>query len=506
MTTPGLVTAYSNTASFLDVLGASHSAYTPETGTGYDSSFGGTSAATPYVAGAVALIQAAALAETGSYLPPETIRTILVNTGTPITDTKGGGLTPGITKPLVDVEAAYLSFASGNPIQDIDVPESSLSYFLPVAGTEVAGFNIANQADVGGLDLNFDIVTNGVGADVEDTIGGPNFVVSGSNVSFGNIFQVTQDTTLKEIQSGLSFTGSAELTFEVFEMPGLAPSDLKARIFSTSGIFNGVGGALYTSGPISVDLQAGYYYAIATAWGTPTINHFLDLNPQPAVSFGNKVLAFLFNAPLPGLFTGDLGSTTYNLYQELTVEGESWLSVDVPTGMVAPQGVQPIIVTADMTGFAPGTYEGDVSVLSNDPDEGLVVLPVGVLVGAQGQVYVDFEHIGVEVGSMLSPYNTLAEGLTAVQSGGTVSILGAGTSDEVLDVSQDVTIESVDGEATIGDSPPIAVSTPEGEGLASPATLSTAASGPNAIPLDVPSSPPAIPSEQVSVMNAVPAE
>jgi subtilisin family serine protease len=446
----GVVTAYSNTADFLDVFGASHNAYTPQTGGGYDTNFGGTSAAAPYVAGAVALIQAAALAETGSYLPPETIRSLLTSTGVSTTDTKGGGLSPGITKPLVDVEEAYLSFATGSPIQEIEVSDNSVSFFLPSAGTANAPLTLSNAADAGGLSLEFEIETSVEGEEVEQ-IGSAPFFLTASNVSFGNIFQVTSDTTLQQIQAALSFTGTTNLTFEVFQMPGLAPLDVKTRIFSATGAITGVGLALYGSGPISVPLEAGNYYAIATSWGAISVRHYLDTNAQPAVSFGTKVLAFLFNTPLPAAFTGDLGTTTYNMYQVLTVGAPSWLDVDVASGTIAPQTAQPITVTANASGFAPGVYEGQINILSNDPDEGSLVLPVGMLIGAQNQIYVNFGFAGAEVGTMSNPYNTLAEGLGAALGGGNISILGGGFSPETLDIAQDVTIEAVGDEATVGE-------------------------------------------------------
>ena len=64
-----MVTCYSNTASFLELLAPSHDTYTTDmTGFGgydpgdYYDEFGGTSASVPYVAGAVACLQSAAKA------------------------------------------------------------------------------------------------------------------------------------------------------------------------------------------------------------------------------------------------------------------------------------------------------------------------------------------------------------------------------------------------------------------------------------------------------------
>lgn len=98
------VTVYSNTASFLTLLAPSHMVSTLTNGGGFVTDFGGTSAASPYAAGAVACLQSGAKSYLGHYLTPAQIRTALVNTGTPILDTK----TP-ITKPRIDLVAAAVS-------------------------------------------------------------------------------------------------------------------------------------------------------------------------------------------------------------------------------------------------------------------------------------------------------------------------------------------------------------------------------------------------------------
>ena len=99
------VTSYSNTASFLGVLAPADLAYTTDIvgsagySTGdYYSSFGGTSAASPYTAGTVACLQSAAKAIKGSYLTQGQVKTILTLTGDKITDSK-----VSITKPRINL-------------------------------------------------------------------------------------------------------------------------------------------------------------------------------------------------------------------------------------------------------------------------------------------------------------------------------------------------------------------------------------------------------------------
>ena len=105
------VTSYANTASFLTLLAPGNKCYTLDivgaagesTGDYYDS-FGGTSAACPYAAGAVACLQSAAKARTGSFLTPQEVKNRLVTYGDNITDTKAP-----ITKPRVNLERAIQS-------------------------------------------------------------------------------------------------------------------------------------------------------------------------------------------------------------------------------------------------------------------------------------------------------------------------------------------------------------------------------------------------------------
>jgi PKD repeat protein/subtilisin family serine protease len=109
------VTSYANVASFLTVLAPGNQCYTLDISgsSGYSSgdyydSFGGTSAACPYAAGAVACLQSAAKAITGNFLTPQEVRNRLINYGDNVTDTK-----VAITKPRVNLERAIQSISTG---------------------------------------------------------------------------------------------------------------------------------------------------------------------------------------------------------------------------------------------------------------------------------------------------------------------------------------------------------------------------------------------------------
>ena len=107
-TAPDKVTSYANVASFLTLFAPANQCYTLDivgssgySGDDYFSGFGGTSAACPYAAGAVAALQSAAKALRGNFLSPDLVKSLLIEHGDNVTDTK-----VAITKPRVNLERA----------------------------------------------------------------------------------------------------------------------------------------------------------------------------------------------------------------------------------------------------------------------------------------------------------------------------------------------------------------------------------------------------------------
>ncbi len=112
-TAADLVTSYSNTASFLTLCAPSNRASTTDisgaggyASGGYYTSFGGTSAACPYAAGAAACLQSAAAALTGDFLSTAEVRLLLTANGDPVEDDK-----IAITTPRVNLLAAVEAIA-----------------------------------------------------------------------------------------------------------------------------------------------------------------------------------------------------------------------------------------------------------------------------------------------------------------------------------------------------------------------------------------------------------
>ena len=115
----------------------------------------------------------------------------------------------------------------------------------------------------------------------------------------------------------------------------------------------------------------------------------------------------------------------------------NWSSTGVMTGSTP--------VTTDFTvpgTVPPGTYSLVVVANGNPSD------PVSFTYN--GPVWVDFNYtVGTENGSYAFPYDTLAKGVTAVSSRGTIAIK-PGLSHETLTISTPTTITAVGGIATIG--------------------------------------------------------
>lgn len=130
-----LVPYYSNTASLLDILAPADLAHTldvvgPEgySADDYCSDFGGTSAACPYAAGAVACLQSASQAIRGSYLTPSQVRDILTSTGDDVTDPKAD-----LAKPRINLGRAVGSLGNASTAKDTFVLT-----FEGIAGEEIA--------------------------------------------------------------------------------------------------------------------------------------------------------------------------------------------------------------------------------------------------------------------------------------------------------------------------------------------------------------------------------
>ena len=115
VTTADMVTSYSNSSPSLTLFAPSNMAYTADisgpggyTAGDYISSFGGTSAASPYAAGAAAALQQAMKTKTGNYLTPAQVQSFLTTSGNLVTDGKSA-----IAKPRINLGNAIHNLPTG---------------------------------------------------------------------------------------------------------------------------------------------------------------------------------------------------------------------------------------------------------------------------------------------------------------------------------------------------------------------------------------------------------
>ncbi|MEN8226152.1 MAG: C1 family peptidase, partial [Bacteroidota bacterium] len=93
----------------------------------------------------------------------------------------------------------------------------------------------------------------------------------------------------------------------------------------------------------------------------------------------NRPIVSLNVFPIDGFWEGDLIQMIYNTINWFG-GGSGWLSCSPITGSIAAGSSSVIDANFDATGLADGIYEAYINVVSNDPDESLVPVPVTLTV------------------------------------------------------------------------------------------------------------------------------
>ncbi len=217
-------------------------------------------------------------------------------------------------------------------------------------------------------------MTEGGAPALNDYTGNTTQASFGDNRYRGDVYSVTERTVLTGFESYLNFTGTRQLEFVVLEGPSdFGPFTVVRRQSRTQ---TGTGEGFYSSGPMSVLLEPGKYYAIAVGWTGGNITYFFESTPNPVpVSFGQEVYGFAHDTYPMGTTVGALGLLVGSIYQRLTTE-DTWLLVNPSVGSVPPGDSVTVTVTADPTGLPTGTYAGQLEIATNDPNASTTVIPV----------------------------------------------------------------------------------------------------------------------------------
>jgi len=136
-------------------------------------------------------------------------------------------------------------------------------------GTHVAGIVAANR---------------GTTSDITDTVGSWTYTFLGEDRGRGNNWYANESVTINEIEMYLGISSSTTLYWFVYENPTANGNFMK--IFETSTT-SGTGQKFYSSGDISIELEAGKYYLMGAWWGSTSViygrgNEIVPFN----VSFG----------------------------------------------------------------------------------------------------------------------------------------------------------------------------------------------------------------------------
>lgn len=187
---------------------------------------------------------------------------------------------------------------------------------------------------------------------------------------------------------------------------------------------------LYVYQPDGSPLAAGKPAVDKVSWNTDGSVHItgtLFNGVSEGASYGDDA-QMDSNYPL-ARFT----DTSGNVYYGRTY---NWSSTSVQTG----GAIESTEVTVPPTVFTfPGAYSLQIVVngIASDP------------VSFYGPVWVDFSYSGIQLGWFPFPYNTLAQGVSAVATGGTI-VIKSSDSTETMTISKPMTITAVYGPATVG--------------------------------------------------------
>lgn len=120
-----------------------------------------------------------------------------------------------------------------------------------------------------------------------DIVGGTSNVSLGRfALAKGNSYEVTTSTTLNEAEFWIGFSNTQTLTYYVYDSP--VEMGLYTQIYVNSAQVAGTGAGWYSTGPISVPLNAGMYYIIAVSWDG-AMDYWYGVGDTQATSFGAYV-------------------------------------------------------------------------------------------------------------------------------------------------------------------------------------------------------------------------
>jgi hypothetical protein len=229
---------------------------------------------------------------------------------------------------------------------------------------------------------------------------------------------------------------------------------------STSGSTRGHPAAANAFGVAAIDIHNAYP------------NAFTGGSTNPFESFSSDGLRHMFfNSDGSAITPGNFSSTGGVIRQKPDIAAADGVATDVPgfqpffgTSAAAPHAAA---IAALLWSYAPGLSAAQIRTVltgtalditpagvDRDTGYGIVMAYQALNVVAQsppGNVWVDFNYAGPpNSGIFPAPFNTLAQGVSAVSSSGTIWIRTAGVSAEAMTITKPLAIHAYNGAATIG--------------------------------------------------------
>ena len=208
-------------------------------------------------------------------------------------------------------------------------------------------------------------------------------VLSGTSVTYCYNVANTGDITLTQHSLVDSEIGPLLTDFPFSLVPG-ASVFLTATALITNSVINTAVWTAFNPGPVDVAMAEDSAEVTVTVLAEPDIQiQPLSLAVQlPPDQQRDETLTLRNNGS--ALLTWKITETASSCAADADLP---WLAVQPPEGLTSPGQFDPLTVTFDTTGLAPGTVTGALCITSDDPDEPLLAVPVTLTVQQQHDLF-----------------------------------------------------------------------------------------------------------------------
>jgi hypothetical protein len=157
----------------------------------------------------------------------------------------------------------------------------------------------------------------GDGVATVDIVGSTANPATNTGRAKGNSYRVDMSVVLSEAEFWLSFTSTQTLTYYVFDSP--VEFGTYTEVYRDSEVVTGTGAGWYSSGPLSVPLDAGFHYIIAVSF-SGTLTYYYGTGDEQPTSFGAHTHGYATGFdPLPQSFQS-LSNDQAIYHQRLTTD------------------------------------------------------------------------------------------------------------------------------------------------------------------------------------------